>query len=82
MLLDFFVDGPGPGGVERRSELVPIPVYFSADVAAGVQRRRGVVRGAGDRRRGSGEALRRFGSVPMAELVARPRRLARERGSW
>src|SRR5213083_1364978 len=28
VLLDFFVQAPGLGGVERRSELVPIDVYF------------------------------------------------------
>ena len=30
-LIDFFVEVPGRGDVERSSELVPIPVYFTAD---------------------------------------------------
>src|SRR5205809_120584 len=32
VLLDFFVAVPGRDGIERRSELDPVPVYFSEDV--------------------------------------------------
>ncbi len=32
VLLDFFVAVPGKDGIERRSELDPVPVYFSEDV--------------------------------------------------
>src|SRR5262249_51918734 len=33
VLLDFFVAAPGGDGVERRAELVPVPVHFDADTA-------------------------------------------------
>src|SRR5918994_7487413 len=32
VVLDFFVAVPGLDGAERRSELVPIPVYFTPEV--------------------------------------------------
>ncbi len=32
VLLDFFVEVPGKDGIERRSELDPVPVYFTEDV--------------------------------------------------
>src|SRR4051795_7627657 len=32
VVLDFFVEVPGRGGIERASELVPVPVYFTEDV--------------------------------------------------
>ncbi len=77
VLLDFFVAAPGADGIERRAELVPVPVHFDADTvqtfyvgpascgvpgtAAGLER-----------------ALARFGSAPLAELVKPAVRLARE----
>jgi gamma-glutamyltranspeptidase/glutathione hydrolase len=77
VLLDFFVEVPGRTVGERRSELVPIPVYFSPDqpqvfnvgaASCGVP---GTVAGLA-------HALDRFGSVPLADLVREPARLARE----
>jgi gamma-glutamyltranspeptidase/glutathione hydrolase len=68
VLLDFFVEVPGRGGVERGAELVPKPVYFTEDqpqvfhigaascgvpgTAAGLER-----------------ALQGYGSMPLAALV-------------
>jgi gamma-glutamyltranspeptidase / glutathione hydrolase len=77
VLLDFFVEVPGRTVGQRRSELVPIPVYFSPDqpqvfnvgaASCGVP---GTAAGLAD-------ALDRFGSVPLAELVNEPARLARD----
>ena len=77
VLLDFFVEVPGRTVRERRSELVPIPVYFSPEspqvfnvgaASCGVP---GTVAGLA-------QALDRFGSMPLSELVRAPARLARE----
>jgi gamma-glutamyltranspeptidase/glutathione hydrolase len=76
-LLDFFVAAPGVDGIERAAELVPVPVHFDAEtvqtfyvgpVSCGVP---GTAAGLE-------EALRRFGSLPLAELVKPGVRLARE----
>jgi gamma-glutamyltranspeptidase/glutathione hydrolase len=76
-LLDFFVAAPGRDGIERGAELVPVPVHFDAEtvqtfyvgpVSCGVP---GTAAGLE-------EALRRFGSVPLGELVKPGMRLARE----
>ncbi len=76
-LLDFFVAAPGGDGGERGAELVPVPVHFDAEtvqtfyvgpVSCGVP---GTAAGLE-------EALRRFGSMPLAELVRPGVRLARE----
>ncbi len=76
-LLDFFVAAPGLDGVERRSELVPVPVRFDAETeqtfyvgpaSCGVPgTAAGLVR-----------ALELFGSAPLAELVGPAVALARE----
>jgi gamma-glutamyltranspeptidase/glutathione hydrolase len=77
VLLDFFVSAPGKDGIERRAELAPVPVHFDADTvqtffvgpaSCGVP---GTAAGLE-------HALRRFGSVPLAELVGPGRRLAAE----
>jgi gamma-glutamyltranspeptidase/glutathione hydrolase len=77
VVLDFFVAVPGAGGRERSSELVPIPVYFTAEsqqvfhigaASCGVP---GVPAGLV-------AAAQRFGSVPLAELVAPAARMARD----
>jgi gamma-glutamyltranspeptidase/glutathione hydrolase len=77
VLLDFFVAAPGRDGIEREAELVPVPVHFDAEtvqtfyvgpVSCGVP---GTATGLE-------EALRRFGSMPLAELVKPGVRLARE----
>jgi gamma-glutamyltranspeptidase/glutathione hydrolase len=76
-LIDFFVVAPGLDEVERRAELVPVPVHFDAETeqtfyvgpaSCGVPgTAAGLVR-----------ALERFGSAPLQELVAPGIRLARE----
>jgi gamma-glutamyltranspeptidase / glutathione hydrolase len=77
VLLDFFVEVPGRSRGGRRSELEPIPVYFTPEspqifnvgaASCGVP---GTVAGVA-------AALERFGSVPLAELVREPARLARD----
>lgn len=67
-LLDFFVAVPGLGGGERREELVPIPVYFSPDVPQ-VFYVGAASCGVPGTPAGLEEALRRFGSMEMKELV-------------
>jgi len=76
-LIDFFVAAPGLDGVERRAELVPVPVHFDAETeqtfyvgpaSCGVPgTAAGLVR-----------ALERFGSMPLAALVGPGIELARE----
>ncbi len=76
-LIDFFVAAPGLDGIERRTELAPVPVQFDAETvqtfyvgpascgvpgtAVGLER-----------------ALERFGSVPLADLIGPAVGLARE----
>jgi gamma-glutamyltranspeptidase/glutathione hydrolase len=76
-LIDFFVAAPGLDGIDRATELVPVPVRFDAETvqtfyvgpascgvpgtAAGLER-----------------ALRRFGSMPLDALVGPAVRLARD----
>jgi gamma-glutamyltranspeptidase/glutathione hydrolase len=76
-LIDFFVAAPGREEVERRAELVPVPVHFDAETvqtfyvgpascgvpgtAAGLER-----------------ALQLYGSMPLSELVGPGVRLARD----
>jgi gamma-glutamyltranspeptidase/glutathione hydrolase len=76
-LLDFFVAVPGLDGTPRTGELEPIDVVFDAEttqtffvgpVSCGVP----------GTPAGLVEALRRFGSMPLAELVKPAIRLARE----
>lgn len=76
-LLDFFVAAPGRGGVERGAELVPVQVHFDVEtvqtfyvgpVSCGVP---GTAAGLE-------QALRRFGTMPLAELVKPGVDLARE----
>jgi gamma-glutamyltranspeptidase/glutathione hydrolase len=68
VLLDFFVAVPGKDGIERRSELDPVPVYFSEDVPQ-VFNVGAASCGVPGTAAGLWEALRRFGSMPMADLV-------------
>jgi gamma-glutamyltranspeptidase/glutathione hydrolase len=77
VLLDFFVAAPGLDGIERGDDLVPVPVHFDAEtvqtfyvgpVSCGVP---GTAAGLE-------EALRRFGTVPLGDLVGPGIRLARE----
>jgi len=77
VLLDFFVEAPGrEAGPRPASELVPVEVSFGDAVqifhvgAASV--------GTYGFPAGVCEAARRFGTIPLAELVAPAARLARE----
>src|SRR3954447_17122380 len=79
VLLDFFVEVPGRTVGERRSELVPIPVYFSPE-SPQVFNVGAASCGVPGTAAGLAAALDRFGSVPLAELVREPARLAREGG--
>jgi gamma-glutamyltranspeptidase / glutathione hydrolase len=76
-LLDFFVAAPGLDGTLRTAELAPVDVIFDAEtvqtfyvgpVSCGVP----------GTPAGLTEALRRFGSMPLSELVVPAIRLARE----
>jgi gamma-glutamyltranspeptidase/glutathione hydrolase len=77
VLLDFFVEVPGRTVGERRSELVPIPVYFSPD-SPQVFNVGAASCGVPGTAAGLAEALTRYGSLPLSELVREPARLARE----
>jgi gamma-glutamyltranspeptidase/glutathione hydrolase len=74
-LLDFFVEAPGRGATAERAPLVPIDVHFGDVVqvfnigAASV--------GAYGNPAGICAASERFGSLPLADLVAPAARLAR-----
>src|SRR5207248_2820040 len=76
-LLDFFVEVPGRTAGKHRSELVPIPVYFSPE-APQVFNVGAASCGVPGTASGLAEALRRYGSVPLAELVREPAKLARD----
>jgi gamma-glutamyltranspeptidase/glutathione hydrolase len=77
VLLDFFVEVPGRTGGERRAELVPIPVYFSPE-SPQVFNVGAASCGVPGAAAGLAEALRRYGSVPLSDLVREPARLARD----
>jgi gamma-glutamyltranspeptidase/glutathione hydrolase len=67
VLLDFFVEVPGRAGTEGRGDLVPISVLF--DETAQVFNIGAASCGVPGTPAGLAEALRRFGSMPMSELV-------------
>jgi gamma-glutamyltranspeptidase/glutathione hydrolase len=77
VLLDFFVEVPGRAGTVRRSELVPIPVYFAPDTPQ-VFNVGAASCGVPGTPAGLELALARFGSVPLAELARPAAALARE----
>jgi gamma-glutamyltranspeptidase / glutathione hydrolase len=77
VLLDFFVAVPGSDGHERRSELVPVPVYFTEEVPQ-VFHIGAASCGVPGTPAGIEAALARFGSMPLAELAGRAAALARE----
>ena len=68
ILLDFFVEVPGRDASRRRSELVPIPIYFAPD-APQVFNVGAASCGVPGTPAGLDEALRRFGSVARGEVV-------------
>ncbi len=76
-LLDFFVAAPGSDGIEREVELVPVPVHFDADTVQTFYVGPASC-GVPGTAAGLEEALRRFGTAPLAELIKPGVRLARE----
>jgi gamma-glutamyltranspeptidase / glutathione hydrolase len=77
VLLDFFVAAPGRDGIERQAELVPVPVHFDADTVQTFYVGPASC-GVPGTAAGLEEALRRFGSMPLGDLVGPGIRLARE----
>ena len=67
VLIDFFVQAPGLGGVERRAELVPIEVYF--DEVPQTFNVGAASCGVPGTAAGLAHALDRFGTAPLSELV-------------
>ena len=76
-VLDFFVAAPGADGIERRSELVPVEVHFTA-VSSQVFNVGAASCGVPGTPAGLLEAARRFGTMPLGDLVAPAARQARE----
>jgi gamma-glutamyltranspeptidase / glutathione hydrolase len=76
-LIDFFVAAPGKDGVERRAELVPVPVHFDAETVQTFNVGPASC-GVPGTAAGLETALARFGSAPLADLVGPGVRLARE----
>jgi len=76
-LLDFFVAAPGLEGAERGAELVPVPVHFDAETEQTFYVGPASC-GVPGTAAGLELALGRFGSAPMADLVAAGVRLARD----
>lgn len=77
VLIDFFVSAPGRDGIERGAELVAVPVHFDADTVQTFYVGPASC-GVPGTAAGLEEALRRFGSVSLGELVGPGVRLARE----
>ena len=77
VLLDFFVAAPGRDGIERGAELVPVPVHFDADTVQTFYVGPASC-GVPGTAAGLEQALSRFGSAPLADLVDPGIRLARE----
>jgi gamma-glutamyltranspeptidase/glutathione hydrolase len=77
VLLDFFVAAPGRDGIERGAELVPVPVHFDADTVQTFYVGPASC-GVPGTAAGLEQALTRFGTMPLAELVEPGVRLARE----
>ena len=76
VLVDFFVAAGGSDGIERGSELVPIPVDFGGTVQ--VFSVGAASCGVPGTPAGLELIAERFGTVPLADLVAEGVRLARE----
>ncbi len=77
VLLDFFVAAPGVSGGERGSELVPIPVHFT-EHSSQTFHVGAASCGVLGTPAGLVEAVRRFGSVSLAELAMPAAQLARD----
>jgi len=78
VLLDFFVTAPGLGAdLDARSELVPVEVDFAGD-ARQIFHVGASSCGAYGTAAGIDEAMRRWGSLPLADLAAPAAALARD----
>jgi gamma-glutamyltranspeptidase / glutathione hydrolase len=77
VLIDFFVAAPGRDGIERRADLVPVPVHFDAETIQTFYVGPASC-GVPGTAAGLEQALQRHGSVPLADLVGPGVRLARE----
>ncbi|HEX6116714.1 MAG TPA: gamma-glutamyltransferase [Solirubrobacterales bacterium] len=77
VLLDFFVEVPGRGGVERGAELVAAPVYFTSDQPQ-IFHIGAASCGVPGTPAGLERALELFGSAPLSELVGAGVRAARD----
>lgn len=77
VLIDFFVAAPGLDGIERGTELVPVPVRFDAETTQTFYVGPASC-GVPGTAAGLAHALERFGSMALADLVGPGVRLARE----
>jgi gamma-glutamyltranspeptidase/glutathione hydrolase len=77
VLVDFFVAAPGREGIERRAELVGVPVHFDAETIQTFYVGPASC-GVPGTAAGLELALERFGSAPLAELTRPGIALARE----
>jgi gamma-glutamyltranspeptidase/glutathione hydrolase len=76
-LVDFFVAAPGLDGIERRAELVPIPIRFDAETTQTFHVGAASC-GVPGTAAGLAHALERFGTMPLGDLVGPGIRFARE----
>ena len=76
-LIDFFVAAPGLDGIERRAELVPIPIRFDAETTQTFHVGAASC-GVPGTAAGLAHALERFGTMPLGDLVGPGIRFARE----
>ncbi|MET0305137.1 MAG: gamma-glutamyltransferase [Solirubrobacterales bacterium] len=76
-LIDFFVAAPGKDGLERGVELVPVPVHFDEETVQTFYVGPASC-GVPGTAAGLELALRRFGTLQPADLIAAGVRLARE----
>jgi gamma-glutamyltranspeptidase/glutathione hydrolase len=76
-LIDFFVAAPGKDGAERGIELAAVPVHFDEETVQTFYVGPASC-GVPGTAAGLEQALRRFGTVPLADLTGAGVRLARE----
>ncbi|MGB0119610.1 MAG: gamma-glutamyltransferase [Solirubrobacterales bacterium] len=77
VMLDFFVAAPGKGGLERTGELIPVPVHFDEKTTQ-VFNTGAASCGVPGMAAGLSDALDRFGSMPLRDLIGPGVRFARE----
>jgi gamma-glutamyltranspeptidase/glutathione hydrolase len=76
-LIDFFVAAPGLDGIDRATELVPVPVRFDAETTQTFYVGPASC-GVPGTAAGLAHALERFGTMPLSTLVGPGIRFARE----